>query len=218
MISALSVVLVLLLWWVISSVADWFAEDEEPGPAATSGPTAEAEGGRDDSDEHSESQDDDGAEDESGAEPEDGGANGEDSEEDLPEGACSSGDVEVTASTGEDSYAPDEAPLLIMEIEHTGNEGCELDVGVGQQEFSIVREGREVFTTSQCGSDDGGSEESHELEMQPEQVERAQLHWPRSDSSVDCSEPAELVPGDYELLVSLGGIVSEPHEFTLQEG
>lgn len=209
---AFAVVLVLLLWWLISSIIGWVSEeDDEPGPAAaTSEATAEPgpEAGSED-DATSPSPEPGEQEDEEDTE--------SDAEEDLPEGACAPGNVAVTASTGEDSYAPDEAPLLIMEIEHTGGEDCALDVGTAQQEFSVVREGREVFTTAQCGSDDDGSDENYELEMEPGQVERAQLNWPRSDSSVDCGEPAELTPGEYELVVTLGGIASEPHQFTLQE-
>lgn len=208
LVGTLVVLLVLLLWWLISSTIGWVSDEDEPDPAATSEPTAQAE--------VEGSEDDDGTGDEQdGAESEESGQNEEESEQDRPEGACAPGDLEVTASTGEDAYAPNEAPLLIMEIEHTGDEGCELDAGTGEQEFSVSRQGREIFTAAQC--QEGNSGESYELDMEPGQTERAQLDWPRSDSSEDCTEPADLAPGTYELVVSLGGITSDPHEFTLQE-
>lgn len=132
-------------------------------------------------------------------------------DEPAVEGSCTASDLSVTASTGSEGYAADEAPLLVMSIENTGEESCSVDVGTGQQEFVVSRQGREIFTTAQCSDD----RESLEVELEPGQPERAQISWPRADSSTDCSEPAELVSGTYELTVRLGGITSEPHEFTL---
>ncbi|MDO5493258.1 MAG: hypothetical protein Q4F53_06555, partial [Nesterenkonia sp.] len=127
-------------------------------------------------------------------------------DEDAVEGSCDPADISVTASTGSDGYAADEAPLLVMSIENTGSDGCSVDVGTGQQEFAVSHQGREVFTTAQCSEDDA----SMEIDLEPGQLERAQVNWPRSDSSVDCSEPAELESGTYELTVRLSGITSEP--------
>lgn len=210
----LAVLALLGLWWLVSTVIGWFSDDtEEPqeptsqqqesadqdpdaGPSAGNGSAAQEEG--------SEGEDDDGG---------------------SESGSCAPGDIQVTADTGDETYAPDEAPLLIMEIEHTGDEGCTLDVGTAQQSFVVASGGREIFNTAQCGSGEGGSEEggseeggvSLEMDFEPGQTERAQLTWPRSESAADCTEPAELEPGTYELTVSLGGITSEAHEFTLSE-
>ncbi|MCT1606766.1 hypothetical protein M3B43_05385 [Nesterenkonia massiliensis] len=131
--------------------------------------------------------------------------------EEVPEGQCAPADIEVVASTDKEAYSTDEAPLLVMQITHTGNEACTLDVGTTQQAFRVSREGREIFTTTQCEL--RGS--SLEMEFAPGQIERAQMVWPRSDSAVDCAKPAELTGGEYQLRVSVSGISSEPHAFEL---
>ncbi len=141
-------------------------------------------------------------------------AEGTDAEPDAPpepaaEGFCAPADIEVRASTSHETYDAATAPMLIMEIENTGSSDCTLDVGTAEQEFSVSLGGREIFTTAQC--DIRG--DSLEMEFEPGQTERANMVWPRSESAVDCAEPAELVTGDYELTVSVSGISSEPHSF-----
>lgn len=129
--------------------------------------------------------------------------------EDLPEGSCAPGDIEVRASTNQESYGSGVAPLLIMEIENTGSEECTLDVGTAEQVFRVSHGDREVFNTAQCGS----TGNSLEMEFEPGQSEQAHLTWPRSDSSTDCTEPAELITGDYELTVAVSGLSSDPYSF-----
>ena len=134
------------------------------------------------------------------------------------------GFCDIAGMTAQDELAPDEAPLLILEIQNTGSEDCTLDVGTAQQSFVVASGGREIFNTAQCGPGEGAQGEqaqdegaSLEMDFDPGQTERAHLTWPRSDSAADCTEPADLEPGTYELTVSLGGITSETHEFTLAE-
>lgn len=199
-VGTLAVLALVGLLWLISSAIGWFSGDgDDPQEPASEQQTEEPGEGQDPA---------------AGAEPEespDPSAEGDDGGSD---GNCAPGDIEVTALTGDEAYGPMEAPLLIMEIEHTGSEECTLDVGTAQQTFVISSEGREIFNTAQCGSDD---DSSLEMDFEPGQTERAQLTWPRSESAADCAEPAELEPGAYELTVELGGISSEAHEFTLTE-
>lgn len=150
-------------------------------------------------------------EDEEGSSPEpDPEATAEEDEEE-DEGYCPASDVTVRAGTSSESYPADTAAMLIMEIENTGSSDCTLDVGTAEQVFSVSQGGREVFTTNQCELNG----ESLEMEFEPGQTERAQMVWPRSDSSVDCTEAADLPSGEYELTVSVSGISSEPHTFHL---
>lgn len=148
-----------------------------------------------------------------GTEPEgtDDDDDAEAAEDETPEGYCPAGDIEVRAATNEETFGADVAPLLIMEIENTGSETCTLDVGTAEQTFRVATGGREIFTTAQCEIDG----ESLELDFEPGQTERAQMVWPRSDSSLDCAERADLATGDYELTVSVSGVTSEPHTFHL---
>ncbi len=201
----LAVLAILLLWWLISTVVGWFSGDEEDPQAPASEQQAEEPAEQDP---------------DAGPSPEETEPPAEEDGSDGDGGSCAPGDIQVIADTGDESYAPDEAPLLIMEIEHTGGEDCTLDVGTAQQSFVVASGGREIFNTAQCGSGEDGSDAddaSLEMDFEPGQTERSQLTWPRSDSAADCTEPADLEPGTYELTVSLGGITSEVHEFTLIE-
>lgn len=140
---------------------------------------------------------------------EDDDGDSQDEADDRPEGSCAPGDVAVRASTNQESYGSGVAPLLIMEIENTGSDDCTLDVGTAEQVFRVSHGGREVFNTAQCDS----SGNSLEMEFEPGQTEQAHLTWPRSESSTDCTEPAELITGDYELTVAVSGISSDPYTF-----
>lgn len=195
------------LWWGGTAIFALLVEEPAHGPVTgEEGPDEDSPDAQSD-----EGQSDEGA----------GGAGEEDTDEDSAEqeaqdleadGGCAPGDISVTASTGEDAYGAGEAPLLILQVENTGSTECTLDVGTSEQEFAVAHGGRELFTTAQCD----GDQDSYELSMEPGQQERAQLSWPRSDSSVSCTEPAELESGTYELTVSLSGISSEAHEFVLE--
>lgn len=190
---ALAVVILVGLWWAGGAIFALFVDEDPNDPAAQQ---------TDDADQQDEGESGDGA-----------GAAEEESEEDAEtsDGSCAPGDIRVTAATDDDEYGVSVAPVLILGVENTGSEDCTLDVGTAEQEFVVSHAGREVFTTAEC---DSGAD-SYEMTLEPGQQERAQLTWPRSDSSDSCTEPAELEPGSYELTVSLGGITSDSHRFIL---
>lgn len=237
----IGILLIAGAWWLVSALTSWLSQDDSEQdnseatgsarPAETSPADPEGENGggnpgeEDDpttDPEETDSEDTSGGEDSASDEEEgedQGADSGEESEGEEPSDSnCAPSDITVTAATGRDSYAPDEAPLLIMEIEHVGSEECTVDLGTAQQEFSVSHNGREIFTTVQCDTGEEHPDIEHfAVEMGPGQVERAQLTWPRSDSAADCSEPTQLEPGQYDLVVSLGGITSDPAEFRLQE-
>lgn len=205
----LAVLVLALVAWGVRALIDGGSEDpdqasqQEPAGSETGSPTDSA----------TENSPDDGE----GGPTQDAGDDGGDTasaspEPEVAEGFCAPADMALRASTHQDSYARGVAPLLIMEIENTGSETCLFDVGTREQTFTVSYGGRELFNTAQCG----GRGESLEMEFEPGQTERAQLVWPRSDSSEDCSEPAELTTGDYDLTVKVSGLRSEPHTFTVQ--
>lgn len=202
----LAVALLALLVWGARALMDSLNEDDD---AASSGAPAQPQDEDSDSDSAAAADDDpdETAAEEAGSDEDD--AEAEDDDAEQSEGGCAPSDIEVRATTNQESYGIDVAPLLIMEIENTGDEECILEVGPSEQVFAVASPTREVFNTVQCGVED----DSLEVEFEPGQTEQAQLTWPRSDSSRDCTEPTELVTGDYELTVSVSGITSDPHSF-----
>lgn len=189
----LAVLLLALVLWGVRAVIDAFdAEEPESGTQQASGEDQDENGSTTAPSPTAEAEDED-----------------QEEEPSVPEGHCAPSDIQVQARTHEESYPAGVAPLLIMEIENTGSETCTLDVGTYEQIFRVSYGGRELFNTGQCG----GRGSSLEMEFEPGQTERSQLVWPRSDSGVDCTEPAELTTGDYELSVSVSGIRSEPYTF-----
>ncbi|MGJ9406713.1 hypothetical protein ACHABQ_10360 [Nesterenkonia aurantiaca] len=214
LVGVLAVVLLVLAGWLVGLAMGGGQESQE----AESGPDSAG-------------QDADAGPDSTGSEPadEDGSAPGsEDPEEaeatdsepepsqDQPpeDGSCRTGDLEVRASTGSESYGPGYAPMLVMEVENAADYACEADLGTEEQEFLIEHGGAVIFSTAECSV----SRESLPVQLEPGQVEQAHFTWPRSDSAEDCAEPTELNPGSYALTVSLSGVRSEPHDFRLNEG
>ncbi len=193
-----------LLWWLTSLAVDAIFEDEEPGAGASQGEEATSQPSEDAA--SGSSGQDDGSD-----EPPDSSSADSPSGDQTGSGECAPEDIEVRASTGAESYARSDAPLLIMEVENTSSSDCAVDLGTGAQEFSVEHAGEEIFTTAQCG----GDTTTLETDLEPGDVETSHLTWPLSDSSADCSEPAEVPSGEYELTVDLDGIRSEPARFML---
>lgn len=211
-VALLAVVLVAILWWIGSSLAGMITSDDSEEPSAGAGSSAsEAEPSEPSEASASESPSSSSAE-ESPSGSASGSPSGGSSDSPADDGTCAASDVEVRASTDQDEYGLQDAPVLQMEVENTGEQPCTLDLGTAEQEYSITHAGKEVFTTAQC--DFEGT--SLPTELVPDEPESARLTWPRADSSVDCAEPAESLPGGvYELRISVSGISSDPQEFTL---
>lgn len=208
----LGVFVLALVVWGARGLIDTFSSEDDPDQTADSAAQIQDDDG-DDADATEEPEPTDtaagNAETDAAADENDDDAAADDDASEQPEGSCAPGDIAVRASTNQESYGSGVAPLLIMEIENTGSQECTLDVGTAEQVFRVSHGGREVFNTAQCGS----SGNSLEMEFEPGQSEQAHLTWPRSDSSLDCTEPTELITGDYELTVAVSGIGSDPHSF-----
>ncbi|WP_460682541.1 hypothetical protein [Nesterenkonia populi] len=191
----LGVLLLALVIWGVRGLMEAFSDDDAEG-----------------SPDQGQQQDEDipaPEEGEDGAQPE-GDAAQEPAE--VPEGHCSPDDVLVSASTHAESYAADEAVRLIMQVRNVSGSECTIEVGTAEQTWSISRDGTEVFTTEQCDIDG----ESMERDFAAGETVRADLNWPRSDSSGDCGTPADLPGGEYQLTVGVSGAASQPHTFTLE--
>lgn len=197
-----------LLWWLTSLAVDALFEDEEPGGQGASQSEDDADSG---------SGEENGSAaptDSSSADQPGSGESASPDEETEGTGQCAPEDIEVRASTGADSYSRTDAPLLIMEVENTSSSDCTVDLGTGAQEFSLEHENQQIFSTAQCA----GDETTLETDLEPGDVESSHLTWPLSDSSEDCSEPADVPSGEYELTVDLDGNRSEPASFMLGDG
>ena len=208
----LAVLVLVLAGWLTSVAMGWGQDGEEADPQET------VEGDAGDGDGADREGSDPGSEDESAPGSTDPAEAGEqDSAEDEPQdqpaedGSCRTGDLEVRASTGSESYGPGFAPMLVMEVENTADYACEADLGTSEQEYLVEHAGATIFSTAECSV----SRESLPVQLEPGQVEQAHFTWPRSDSAQDCAEPTSLDPGNYELTVSLSGVRSEPHEFSM---
>ncbi|MCH8563352.1 hypothetical protein LTI14_09035 [Nesterenkonia sp. YGD6] len=211
LVGVLAVVLLVLAGWLTGLAMGGGQDTDEADPQeAAEGAAAQDEAG---SDPGSQNDSPPGSEDSADAD-------GQDPEAEAPQdqppedGSCRTGDLEVRASTGSESYGPGYAPRLVMEVENTADYACEADLGTAEQEFLVEHAGATVFSTAECSV----SRESLPVQLKPGQVEQAHFTWPRSDSAEDCAEPIALNPGSYQLTVSLSGIRSEPHDFTLNEG
>ncbi|WP_168198598.1 hypothetical protein [Nesterenkonia sp. NBAIMH1] len=132
--------------------------------------------------------------------------------DDVPEGHCHPDDVLVTADTHADSYAADEAVRMIMQVRNVSGDECAIEVGTAEQTWSISHNGSEIFTTEECDI----TGDSFERDFAAGETVRADLNWPRSDSSEDCSAPAAIPSGEYQLTVSVSGTTSYPHTFTVE--
>jgi hypothetical protein len=219
----LAVLLMALGGLLTLLVVGWFSADDQPadGSGSPASSAASAEDEPEDAETEGSAADatDSEGPDPEGADAENSGdedAESQESETAAPaDGSCRSGDLEVRAQTGSESYGPGFAPMLVMEVENTADYACTADLGTTEQEFVVAHSGAIVFSTAECSL----SRESLEVELAPGQVESANFTWPRSDSAEDCTEPdSSLSAGTYELTVSLRGVRSEPHEFTLSEG
>ncbi|NDK31597.1 hypothetical protein [Nesterenkonia haasae] len=204
----LAVFLLALAIWGVRAVYENFANGDDETESSAQ---IENEDPNDDAPTTSDDDPTDGppASDEDDEDSDDGDA--EPPEDAVEEGHCAPADIEVRARTSHEAYDATTAPLLIMEIENIGGQDCTLNVGTTEQEFRVATGGREVFTTAQCELEG----ESLEVEFEPGQIERANMLWPRSDSAVDCSEPADLATGEYELTVAVSGITSQPYTFEM---
>ncbi|WP_284528681.1 hypothetical protein [Microbacterium sp. T2.11-28] len=129
---------------------------------------------------------------------------------------CSSGDVTVSAVTDRDSYSAGAEPQLSIRMENGGDTACAINVGTAAQSFTISS-GTDVWWRST----DCQTEPSDQIvQLDPGQTVSSvePLVWDRTRSSVstcDDDRPRALA-GYYNLVVSVGGIDSEPTQFRLR--
>ncbi|WP_258934512.1 hypothetical protein [Nesterenkonia pannonica] len=194
MAAVLGVLLLALVIWVVSSLMGTGEDETDQQDAYQSQDDIPApEGGDSEQDEDAET----------------GNA---DQPDEVPEGHCHPDDVLVTANTHAEAYAADEAVRMIMQVRNVSGSECTIEVGTAEQTWSVSHNGSEIFTTEECDI----AYESFERDFSAGETVRADLNWPCSDSSEDCSAPAAIPSGEYQLTVSVSGTTSYPHAFTVE--
>lgn len=123
--------------------------------------------------------------------------------------------LSLEASTDEQTYAEDQDPLLIMELENTGEDPCMVNAGTARMDFSVVSGSDTVFDSQHCQIEG----QDRPIELEPGETQSARMEWGRQRSAPGCPEDTEeAAPGGYELEVSLGETSGGPAGFTLEGG
>lgn len=129
------------------------------------------------------------------------------------EPGCDPGQVEVSASTDAEAYAPEENPILTLTVTNTGDVPCPVNVGTSQMEFLVTSGEDRIFSSVDCQE---GAEDLNR-EIAPGGSEEANFTWERNRSAAGCQAvEANPTPGFYNLTVSLGERTSEDVSFELQ--
>ncbi|WP_431710813.1 hypothetical protein [Glutamicibacter uratoxydans] len=130
-----------------------------------------------------------------------------------PDGICNPDQIEVTASTDQNSYTADKSPVLIMQIKNTSEAECKVNVGTTEQEFRVMSGSDRIFSTSDCAAEG----EEVLLDFKPGQQEEARFTWTRERSAPGC-KPVNVQPrpGTYRFTAVLGEVESEPSSFNLE--
>ena len=130
-----------------------------------------------------------------------------------PEGMCDAGQVEVSASTDQNSYTADKSPVLVLTVKNTSEADCELNVGTSQQEFLVMSGSDRIFSTTDCAE----TGEDVILEFKAGQEESARFTWQRERSAPGCKAVnVQPRPGTYRFTAILGDIESDATTFELQ--
>lgn len=129
------------------------------------------------------------------------------------EPGCGPEQVEVSASTDADAYAPDENPVLTLTVTNTGDVPCPVNVGTSQMEFLVTSGEDRIFSSADCQE---GAEDLNR-DIPPGGSEEANFTWERNRSAPGCQAvEANPTPGFYNLSVTLGERSSEEATFELQ--
>lgn len=134
-------------------------------------------------------------------------------DEEESDGMCEAGQIEIIASTDQNSYTADKSPALIMEIKNSSDSECKLNVGTSQQEFMVMSGSDRIFSTADCAENG----EDVTLDFKPGQQESARFSWQRERSAPGC-KPVDVQPrpGTYRFTAILGELESEATSFELK--
>lgn len=127
-------------------------------------------------------------------------------------GECGA-DLEVTASTDQQSYPPEQEPILIMTVKNTGEQPCRVNAGTNAMSFVVTSGADVVFDSRHCAAEG----EDREVTLEPNAEENARLTWNRTRSAEGCPAGQTAArAGYYNLTVGLGEQNSSNATFVLE--
>lgn len=205
-------VVIALIVWAVVAVAGLFAGGSDPEAGSSTQPTSAGSSQPGSGPEAGASRGPDGGASASAGtsgNADDGGSAGGGA--DGP--ACTPEDIAVTAETDQQSYGPDQDPVLEMTIANEGATACSLNVGTKEQEFNVVSGEDRIFSTTDCLEDATDAT----MTLKPGQKETARFTWERVRSAPGCKTvPAKPRPGTYVFSAKLGESASNRATFSLQ--
>lgn len=121
--------------------------------------------------------------------------------------------LKVSASTEKETYGADENPILVMNLENTGDDACMVNAGTARMNFAVTSGPDKVFDSAHCQIEG----QDRPIELEPGETESARFEWNKRRSEANCAtEGAEVNPGVYRLTVALGETRGEGAEFTVE--
>ncbi|WP_029090342.1 hypothetical protein [Brevibacterium album] len=141
-------------------------------------------------------------------------------EGDAASGSCPAGGVALKGDVNAEEYPKGEQPEFTIEVQNTHSADCLIDVGTEQQEFLVRHEGDTVWSSRYCRNEEGDRETAENRIVFPAQEsKKTTLVWNRIPVDDSCHQAGEdFAAGEYELVVKLGDIESDPVPFTLRAG
>ena len=131
--------------------------------------------------------------------------------------ACTAAEVVVTARTDAGFYGPEAQPQFSMSLENWSDHDCLIDVGTAAQEYRVTSGSDVIWVSTHCQQEAASQEVLLEAGRT---VDAPGLTWVRERSTPETCEgerPAAVAGGSYyHLLVTIGGIPSEPAMFALE--
>lgn len=129
---------------------------------------------------------------------------------------CTAEQVQVVAHTDHDRYAAGELPQLSMSLRNTSSTACILNVGTAVQQYVITSGSDTIWRSTDCQKDPADQRVTLEPGVD---IPGPAVSWSRERSSTttcDASRPAaQAGEAYYQLVVTVGGIASEPVTFVL---
>jgi hypothetical protein len=126
---------------------------------------------------------------------------------------CDDGDVAVTVTTNEPTYAAGQEPTFTLTVENISDAKCRRDVGPRALELRVSSGGSKIWSSDDCSP--GGAVDERTL-LPGDSFEQT-VQWSRVVSEPDCPTPQDQASaGDYQVVARNLEIISDPAVFTLE--
>lgn len=131
-------------------------------------------------------------------------------EGDEASGMCPDDQVTVAASTDKKEYQPGAKAAMTLEVKNEHTAECKIEVGSAAQQFIIEQDDKPVWNSSWCSTDGQNTQQV----FAPGATKKSTLSWNLVPTDKNCNKTADqFEPGDYQLVVKLGDVTSQPQPF-----